>query len=396
MSLASQLLKYYFIHRTCLVPWNEISISRTPAPHKRPCYIPPAYPSPPLSPTDVINCPNGTKTKFRKIPNVEFNVSHQASFIALAGCEIPDDADVDADALSSTSASTSASIPITIGNSASRRRRKANNRVLTTVNPGCSPDPSTPQVGIDVTCTDESARRRPNSVPTNEQAFADFVNIFSDVFSLRELTTIKFAYLVQPDTRERIKFKSKEEEISARLRLFYAYWALKEAYIKMTGEALLAPWLKQLEFRNVIAPDPVSPYSTHRAEERNGVRIFPNGHQLDQHTDSSTRATNEEGGVEGWGQPYRGVETWLHNRRVTDVRMELIAFQENFLVATAVRGGGLGSESEYILNGSNQKRTTMKEEIGTWNALRPLDIESDIAPCAKGECKCLSDEVDSE
>ena len=29
---------------------------------------------------------------------------------------------------------------------------------------------------------------------------------------------------------------------------------MKEAYVKMTGEALLAPWLKDLEFLNVRTP----------------------------------------------------------------------------------------------------------------------------------------------
>src|SRR5436190_23914963 len=41
MSLASYLLKYLFIHRTCHVRWHEIVISRTPEPHRRPCYLSP-------------------------------------------------------------------------------------------------------------------------------------------------------------------------------------------------------------------------------------------------------------------------------------------------------------------------------------------------------------------
>ena len=73
MSLASYLLKYYFIHSACRIPWNEITISRTPEPHRRPCFLPASR-----------TRPDGTP-----IPNVEFNLSHQASLVALAGCIIP-------------------------------------------------------------------------------------------------------------------------------------------------------------------------------------------------------------------------------------------------------------------------------------------------------------------
>ncbi len=44
-------------------------------------------------------------------------------------------------------------------------------------------------------------------------------------------------------------------QVQAKLRRFYTYWSLKEAYIKMVGEGLLASWLLELEFEDVVAPD---------------------------------------------------------------------------------------------------------------------------------------------
>jgi len=50
--------------------------------------------------------------------------------------------------------------------------------------------------------------------------------------------------------------------IDEKVRRFYAYWCLHEAFIKMQGEALLADWLKELDFRNVRAPKPAANSST--------------------------------------------------------------------------------------------------------------------------------------
>ena len=38
--------------------------------------------------------------------------------------------------------------------------------------------------------------------------------------------------------------------IDAKLRRFYTFWCFKEAYIKLDGEALLAQWIPQLEFKH--------------------------------------------------------------------------------------------------------------------------------------------------
>lgn len=94
--------------------------------------------------------------------------------------------------------------------------------------------------------------------------------------------------------------------IDAKLRRFYSFFCYKEAYIKLAGEALLAPWLKELEFQNVRSPKPgtVARCSTHGT----------------------------------WGEKVSDVEVVLHGSKVDDVKMTLQAFEENFMLATAVQG----------------------------------------------------------
>lgn len=287
MSLASYLLKYLFIHRHCHIPWRDIRISRTPAPHRRPCFI-----------------------SSHSQANIEFNVSHQASLVALAGTTLPP-------SISSPDA------------------------VFTQPTPFSTPIASIPQIGIDITCVDERRGSRASSAPSTHQALVEFVNIFAEVFSERELNTIKTAR--GPSLAPGVQ--KSEAEVQYGLRMFYTFWALKEAYIKMTGEALLASWLRELEFTNVIAPAPLD--------------------------------TAEQGPP--WGQPYTAIQTWLRGDLVEDVRIEIVAFGKDYLVATAARGGGIGSGS---------RADEGLEGGDPWQSLKEIDIQSDIRGCATGSCAC--------
>ncbi|KAA8652387.1 hypothetical protein EYZ11_007100 [Aspergillus tanneri] len=300
MSLASYLLKYLFIHRSCRIPWEKINISRTPAPHKRPCFITPA------------SLRQETATG-QPIPSIEFNVSHQASLVALAGTIIP-------------AANDNESPP-----------RPDPSTTFTTPDP--SSTPPIPQVGIDITCVNERRNSR-SLAPSSREKFIEFVDIFAEVFSERELDTIK-SLRGMP---QHLRSKGEAEEIEYGYRLFYTYWALKEAYIKMTGEALLAPWLRELEFTNVVALDPPPP----------------------------------QAGVGGqWNGPDTGIQTWLYGKKVEDVRIEVVAFEKDYLIATAARGGAVGSSGSGLI----------LQDI--WQKLESIDIEKDIRPCATGLCRCL-------
>ncbi|KAL2848848.1 hypothetical protein BJY01DRAFT_262518 [Aspergillus pseudoustus] len=283
MSLASAFLKYLFIHRTCRVPWSEISISRTPDPHRRPCFIPPAR-----------NGDNSGGEGGVPIPEIEFNVSHQASMVAIVGTTIQPPS------------------------SSSERGEEGWKK---------------PEVGVDITCVNERQNR--SGEGRSLIALRNYIDIFSDVFSAREMEDMRSLTGASAEVRS-----SEDRLVDYGYRLFYTYWALKEAYIKMTGEALLAPWLRELEFSNVVAP---------------GV----------------------ESGEGVFGEPYTGVRTTLYKEPVEDVRLEVIALEKDFLFATAARGGSIGSGSA----GGHED---------TWLPFEKLDIEQDITPCATGTCGCLS------
>ena len=123
--------------------------------------------------------------------------------------------------------------------------------------------------------------------------------------------------------------------MGAKIRRFYCYWALKEAYVKMVGEGLMAGWLRELEFREVGAPE---------------------------------TCVSGERSAEKWGAERRDFEIWLRGERVDDVEMGLRSYGEEFLVATAVKG--------------------VKGESGGGQMVE-IDIERDIRPCAEGRCQCL-------
>ncbi|QSS63983.1 hypothetical protein I7I51_01044 [Histoplasma capsulatum] len=336
MSLASYLLKYLFIHRTCRVPWNQIVISRTPAPHKRPCYIPPQPPQP-SPPADG----SQNQKPLIPVPNIEFNVSHQASLISLAGCISPSPR-----SLEETPSPQPLSTP-----SANNNHNGNNNHV-----------PSPPQIGIDITCTDDPSRchRHP---PRTETELYDFIDIFAEVFSANELAAMK-AY---PRSSSGGGgggggggTMNLQESITHRIRLFYTYWALKEAYIKMTGEALLAPWLRDLEFANVVVPAP--PLSCPCPSP--SPSPYPSA-------SASASASSL------WGVPETGVRAVLYGCEVPEVRLEVVAFGNDYIFATAGRGGGFGNSMG------------PHEEAARWDEFRLVDIERDVKPCASGKCGCL-------
>ncbi|VUC20852.1 unnamed protein product, partial [Clonostachys rosea] len=60
-------------------------------------------------------------------------------------------------------------------------------------------------------------------------------------------------------------------DVDRKLRYFYTLWCLREAYVKMTGEALLAPWLGVLEMRSFAPPE----------EEGGNLEVYFRGRKLD-------------------------------------------------------------------------------------------------------------------
>jgi 4'-phosphopantetheinyl transferase len=338
MSLASHLLKYLYIHHACGVPWRDITFSRTPMPENRPYYA---------SKSDI---------------QVDFNVSHQASLTMLAGVIAPS-----IEQLASQSVH------------------------------GVTPSP--PRIGIDITCVNE--RRKPMK---SMKDFTDFVSIFSEVFSPREMATMQNPISTLRRARElglARSFPSDDDAtaIEFGLRLFYSYWALKEAYLKMTGDALLAEWVRHLEFTNVIPPAPVDPLI---ASKPYGI---------------STGSDHIPRSPHNWGPPYTEVEVSRDGVLIENVRLQLQAFESDYIIATAGRGCPVGPIPEHCENSGDhhlsrlgvhspgvptqEKRIPISAHMAVgqsdpwspnsdivdpWLPMQEVDIELDVRACAEGRC----------
>ena len=281
MSLISSLLKRLAIAKLRGVPWSEIILSR--AANGKPCYVPKAPGS----------------------GSIEFNVSHQAGIVTIVGCIC------------------------------------AEGEVA---------------LGTDIVCVNE----RDDFSRIEKEGFFSWVDMHSDVFAPSETQALKMdtTQLVLPlpeglqiagyarDAIARCQYRSQRVTwkdgageirevdagvvIEAKLRRFYALWCLREAYVKMTGEALLAEWLQELEFRRYKTPS--------AAEEQRG----------------STNTSLEPGGI------VTDVEIYFKGKMVKDVTMELRAFGTDYMVASAARLRD-GDMSRVVFSGFTE-----------------LDIEKDI------------------
>ncbi|KAE9370731.1 4'-phosphopantetheinyl transferase [Stipitochalara longipes BDJ] len=262
MSLASHLLKHLVITKYCNVPWSQSTISRDT--NGKPCFIP---------------------TGATKPVTMDFNVSHQAGIVSLIA-SIGFDVKVD--------------------------------------------------VGTDVVCANE--RELHDYAHIEKQGFFDWVDMHGDVFAESELNYMKLSPVLLNDeipterlsgyardavsrcqwrnAKLNLKIAATDGQestvqvnsnivVDKKLRRFYAMWCLREAYVKMTGEALLAPWLKDLEISEAQAPDAATDM---------------------QDSNSLTR-----------GEVVKDFKIIFKGREVTDVKMELSALGSAYMVAGSLR-----------------------------------------------------------
>lgn len=262
MSLASHLLKHLIITKYCNVPWSRSAISRDA--NGKPCFIP-----------SDDSAEHGV---------IDFNVSHQAGIVSLI-----------------------ASIGF---------KEKVH-------------------VGTDVVCADE--RLKLDYAHIDKSGFFDWVDMHGDVFAESELNHMKLSPVpIEIDGKEvklrgfgndalsrcqwrnaQVKVSYEDAEgakaaeiggdvvISKKLRRFYAMWCLRETYVKMTGEALLAPWLKDLEIAHVQPPA-----AKRDIQDTNSFEV---------------------------GEVRKNFVIFFHGKKVNDVKMELTAFGTNYMVGGSIR-----------------------------------------------------------
>jgi 4'-phosphopantetheinyl transferase len=294
MSLASHLLKHLVITKYCNVPWSQSTISRDT--NGKPCFIPQGATKP---------------------VTMDFNVSHQAGIVSLIA-SVGFDVRVD--------------------------------------------------VGTDVVCANERVKHDYDHI--DKQGFFDWVDMHGDVFAESELKHMKLSPVHVPvnlggpdvsisgfakDVLSRCQWRNAKLNIEAtaadgkksavqvdsnsvidkKLRRFYAMWCLREAYVKMTGEALLAPWLKELEMSDVQAPDP----------------------------SNDTQDTNSLAG----GEVVKEFKIFFKERKVTDVKMEVSALGPAYMVAGSVK----------------VPKGIPDLNMGTWQQLK---LEDDILAAAERNC----------
>lgn len=143
-------------------------------------------------------------------------------------------------------------------------------------------------VGVDVVCPAER-RTRDLSTLAGEEGWDGFVDMHAEVFGPGEVTALK-----------KLNPGADVGERDRALRYFYALWCLREAYVKMTGEALLASWLRDLEMRGFAPP-----------EDMEGSQ-----------------------------------EVWFKGEVVKDVDIKLVPLLGEYMVSTAVRRGENGEGVE--------------------------------------------------
>ena len=299
MSLASALLKHLFIHKTAKIPWSKVEVSRTPKPHSRPYWAP----------------PNDWSGK--GFEGLEFNVSHQAGMVVLVGCKTPKRAREarinDQDEISIRSPAVINPDPTAV--------LEADSEID-------EDEPENVRIGVDVACTHEPPRTPDLST---QAKLEEWVDVFNEMFSNTEQNDMKHAP---------VPGLVGLTDLEQKARRFYTYWALKEAYIKMIGEGLLASWLRELEFRNVPVPNPSSTHA------KNSWTMLPDDE------------------VSRLGVLFKN-KNIAHTMHTT-----LEAFEDDFLIATMTRGVVDGPQ-----NGSR------------WVS---IDLFNDFELCATEKCLCLN------
>ncbi|SPQ19113.1 34ca389c-8ae4-4091-bf6b-85b2f43f50b9 [Thermothielavioides terrestris] len=232
------------------------------------------------------------------------------------------------------------------------------------------------QVGVDVVCTSERRARDHAILAAGDDGWADFLDIHKDVFAPGEVRYLHSRVLaavpglVAQAARAHAHLDAAagaetgagagdgsgagppprgvlaggpptpEQTMDAKLRAFYALWALREAYVKLTGDALVAPWLHELEFVDFRPPWPAAAPLGAAAAAAAAAR---EGQGQGQESGGPGGEEEEEPEVEP--EVVRSTEIRFRGRKVEDVNMCLRSMGPDYMVATAVRTPGRPEEA---------------------------------------------------
>lgn len=160
---------------------------------------------------------------------------------------------------------------------------------------------STVDIGVDVVCVNERQDRDHKMIA--KEGWLSFVDVHADVFAPGEANYLKYQILSAVPGLP--KGSTPAQITDFKLRCFYTLWCLREAYVKMTGEALLAPWLKVLEFKNFKPPAPLPSFGE----------------------------TGEADGEHVVGD----YEVWFRGQKVDDANVVMRSLGPDYMTCTAVR-----------------------------------------------------------
>ncbi|KAK4199779.1 hypothetical protein QBC40DRAFT_340240 [Triangularia verruculosa] len=164
------------------------------------------------------------------------------------------------------------------------------------------------ETGVDIVCTSERRDRDQKMILADSAGWPGFVDMHADVFGPGEVSYLK--YRVLSAVPGLVAGSKPEDLVDGKLRAFYALWALREAYIKLTGEALLAEWLRELEFVSFRPPRPTESWEVPARED-----------DVDPDT----------------AQVIRKFDIRFRGEKVEDVNMCLRSIGPDYMIATAVR-----------------------------------------------------------
>ncbi|KAH8907877.1 4'-phosphopantetheinyl transferase [Coniochaeta sp. PMI_546] len=158
-------------------------------------------------------------------------------------------------------------------------------------------------LGVDVVCTSERRDRDLKSI--EKDGWPSFIDVYADVFARSEVNYLKYQILSSVPGAPRGPGTTQEQIVDFKLRCFYTIWCLREAYVKMTAEALMADWLGALEFRNFVPPAPTPAFDVPADED--GPQVL------------------------------RSHDIFFRGQKVDDANVCLRALGPDYMLATAVR-----------------------------------------------------------